>query len=179
MTDLPKSPTRITPAFGKQYIKRSLQECLTDRKFGQEDKEATVKFFERWEPQPACVFCGSRKVTRWDHLIAVSKFGLTALGNLVPACGTCDDSKGNRPFAEWMRGSAAKSPMSLGVPNVDQRVEHIESFIAHYETRPLPFEERLTAAELLEVQAIDLALEAVYARANQLIQNYRVRTGAA
>ena len=69
--DLPSSPTRITPAFGKQYIKRSLQECLTDRKFDQEDKEATVRFFERWERQPACVFCGGREVTRWDHLIAV------------------------------------------------------------------------------------------------------------
>ncbi len=178
---LPSRPTRITPAFGKQYLIRSFQECLSDRDprdFDREQMDETLDHFKQWEEQPACVFCGSTEVERWDHLIAVSRFGQTVLGNLAPACKRCDDSKGNRPHADWMRGSAKHSPASRDVPNVEERIRHVDAFMEKYGARPVPFEERLTGAELRELQALVAELDAVYKRANGLIEDFRQRTGA-
>ena len=179
---LPRRPTRITPAFGIQYVKRSLQECLSDRDardFGQRAMDETVGFVKQLEDQPACVYCGSRDVKRWDHVIAVSEFGQTALGNLVLACAACDDSKGSRPFDQWMRGAAAKSPTSRGVPDVEERVRRVRGFMELHSTRRADFEERLNEVELRELRDIHRVLDSVYSRANRLVDDYRKRTGAA
>ena len=64
---------------------------------------------------PECVFCGNREVKRWDHLVPVMKGGETVLGNMVPACARCDDSKQAFPFEEWMVSDAKWSPKSRGV----------------------------------------------------------------
>ena len=180
--ELPSRPTRITPAFGKQYMIRAFQECLSDGKpsdFGSSQMEETTHYFKRWEGQPACVYCGSPDVKRWDHLIAVSEFGLSRMGNLVLACARCDDSKGNRPYDEWMRGPAKYSPASRGdIPNVEARIRRIEGFVQRYGTRPVPLEERLSPSELREHEGIVRTLQSVYRRANRLVDNFRERTGA-
>ena len=60
----PRVPGRTTPAFGFSYIERSLKDCLGKRQFGQAEKNAVVEYFEKWEPQPSCAFCGSTQVAR-------------------------------------------------------------------------------------------------------------------
>ena len=52
-----------------------------------------------------CAYCGRtmRKcetLTR-DHLDSVSKGGKTEQGNIIPACNTCNCSKGNQEFKDW------------------------------------------------------------------------------
>ena len=53
-----------------------------------------------------CAYCGrttrkGERLTR-DHLVPVSLGGKTEQGNIVPACKTCNCSKGNKDFREWL-----------------------------------------------------------------------------
>lgn len=64
---------------------------------------------------PTCVYCGGPP-TEWDHLmpmVAGSRWTgyFTEIANLVPACGKCNQSRGSKPVAEWMRSSAVWAPM--------------------------------------------------------------------
>ncbi len=52
-----------------------------------------------------CAYCGGtvrkgQRLTR-DHLEPVSKGGRTIQSNIVPACGSCNSSKGAEDFKEW------------------------------------------------------------------------------
>lgn len=53
----------------------------------------------------ACFYCRADlgdKVT-WDHVVPVSRGGAHSVGNLVPACRSCNCSKNNRTITEWRR----------------------------------------------------------------------------
>ncbi len=44
-----------------------------------------------------CAYCGRKgKLLTQDHIIAVSKGGVTEIGNIVPACKSCNSSKGSK-----------------------------------------------------------------------------------
>lgn len=52
-----------------------------------------------------CAYCGGttrkgQRLTR-DHLEPISKGGRTVQSNIVPACATCNSSKGAEEFKEW------------------------------------------------------------------------------
>lgn len=52
-----------------------------------------------------CAYCGGtprkgQRLTR-DHLDAISNGGRTVQSNIVPACGTCNSSKGAEDFRDW------------------------------------------------------------------------------
>lgn len=51
----------------------------------------------------SCCYCGSEKTLEQDHLIALSKGGGYTRGNIVPACKSCNSSKGNKDFEIWYR----------------------------------------------------------------------------
>ncbi len=48
-----------------------------------------------------CAYCGGPGET-WDHIIPVRLGGETIPGNIVPACNSCNSSKGARPLSEWL-----------------------------------------------------------------------------
>ena len=53
-----------------------------------------------------CAYCGkseSDEILHIDHFIPVSKGGTHVLGNLVPACKTCNFSKRNHHPEEWYK----------------------------------------------------------------------------
>lgn len=65
----------------------------------QEWKETVIYF------GGCCAYCGrtmhkGERLTR-DHLEPVSLGGKTTQDNIVPACGSCNSSKGNREWREW------------------------------------------------------------------------------
>jgi 5-methylcytosine-specific restriction endonuclease McrA len=79
-----------------------------------------------------CAYCGD-KSSEWDHLrplvIKRRPTGfVTEIANLVPACGKCNQSKGNKPWREWMLGKADRSPTRRGLANVAERVARLEAF---------------------------------------------------
>ena len=73
-----------------------------------------LKILEQNEDDVRCVYCGDKK-TEWDHLhpLIINKKHtgyITEIANLVPACGKCNQSKGNSNWKDWMISNAEKSP---------------------------------------------------------------------
>lgn len=49
----------------------------------------------------ACAYCGSVRPLQKDHVIPLTRGGDHGEGNIVPACGSCNKSKGRRTVMEW------------------------------------------------------------------------------
>jgi len=49
----------------------------------------------------ACVYCGSCERITLDHVIPIHLGGSHSIGNLVPACGACNFSKGSKLLMVW------------------------------------------------------------------------------
>lgn len=50
-----------------------------------------------------CVYCGSRDMVQADHVIPVTRGGRHSIGNLVPACRSCNTSKNSKTITEWQK----------------------------------------------------------------------------
>jgi hypothetical protein len=80
-----------------------------------------------------CAYCGDR-MTEWDHLrpLVVKKRPtgyISEIANLVPACGKCNQSKGNSAWRKWMLSTTAeRSPTARGKPDVAQRMDRLEAY---------------------------------------------------
>ena len=48
-----------------------------------------------------CAYCGSKDNIEQEHIIAVNKSGKTSLGNIVPACRSCNASKKDNYLFDW------------------------------------------------------------------------------
>ena len=93
----------------------------------------------------SCAYCGDRH-TEWDHLrpLVVNKQPtgyISEIHNLVPACGKCNQSKGNKYWREWMFGPAELSPKRRGTPDLDQRADRLTAYEAWMPPTQLDFEE--------------------------------------
>ncbi len=88
-----------------------------------------------------CAYCGSA-ASEWDHLRPlVLKTGyISEIHNLVPACGKCNQSKGNKPWHAWITSTAKLSPKSRGVPDLIQRIEKLRKYEAWKEPTKVDFE---------------------------------------
>lgn len=52
--------------------------------------------------ESCCAYCGKRtSELHRDHVIPVARGGRHAVGNIVPACPSCNRSKGKRLIVEW------------------------------------------------------------------------------
>ena len=85
-----------------------------------------------------CAYCGDA-FTEWDHLrpLVVNRRPtgfVSEIANLVPACGKCNQSKGNQPWKSWMLGKAKGSPTGRkkveGLPDRVSRLEKYEQWRA-------------------------------------------------
>lgn len=68
-----------------------------------------------------CAYCGEsvdllvpRSLT-WDHFISISRGGPDCLGNIVPACGSCNSSKSDRDPLEWYKSQHFFNPKQWGL----------------------------------------------------------------
>ena len=82
-----------------------------------------------------CSYCGDN-YTEWDHLnpLIINKQPtgyISEIENLVPACGKCNQSKGNRKWKEWIIGSAKLSPKTRGVKDIELRIKRLEAYEAN------------------------------------------------
>lgn len=92
----------------------------------EDDLRRRLERFTASNAEPNCVYCGGRG-TDWDHLLApaengrLSGFG-SLLSNLVPACGTCNQSKGSKPWRTWLEGGSGGAASARGKPGHATRV---------------------------------------------------------
>jgi 5-methylcytosine-specific restriction endonuclease McrA len=62
--------------------------------------------FEQWGETKLhfdnkCAYCGKELPLVQEHFIALSKSGEYTINNIIPACMSCNNSKGNKDFFEW------------------------------------------------------------------------------
>jgi hypothetical protein len=79
-----------------------------------------------------CAFCGD-KSSEWDHLRPLvlnhrPTGYVSEIANLVPACGKCNQSKGNKAWRLWIVSNARLSPTGRKVANVADRIARLETY---------------------------------------------------
>lgn len=99
----------------------------------EEQIERALQILEIRPDDMTCAYCGDRS-TEWDHLnpLVSNKQPtgfISEIANLVPACGKCNQSKGNKPWRDWMVSTAMLSPKTKGVADIDRRL----ALLAEYE----------------------------------------------
>jgi hypothetical protein len=92
-----------------------------------------------------CAYCGD-KSTEWDHLrpLVVDQRPtgyISEIGNLVPACGKCNQSKGNKHWRVWMMSNALLSPNSRNISDIETRITCLENYEQWKMIEPLNFEQ--------------------------------------
>ena len=48
-----------------------------------------------------CAYCQSNSIEHWDHVLPIARGGCHSIGNLLPSCQSCNQSKGSRTIMEW------------------------------------------------------------------------------
>ena len=48
-----------------------------------------------------CAYCNATRKMTLDHVVPIFRGGSHSIGNLVPACGNCNFSKGKKLLMEW------------------------------------------------------------------------------
>jgi len=146
-----------------------LLEGIGRRKFGVEEMAKVAVFFG--EPV-RCVYCDGSEVERWDHLVPVVAGGETVLGNMVPSCAPCDDSKSKSDFATWLRAQVSRGRISA--KSGEERIARLHAYNEHFGYVPTELSSRLAAedaAQLTELRSRLLTLrrdvEAFLARVRQ------------
>ncbi len=79
-----------------------------------------------------CSYCG-QVATEWDHLrpLVVNKKPtgyISEIHNLVPSCGKCNQSKGNRYWKDWILSDAKLSPKTKEIPDLSERIKRLEEY---------------------------------------------------
>ncbi len=79
-----------------------------------------------------CAYCGN-VATEWDHLRPLVKDKkptgyISEIHNLVPSCGKCNQSKGNKEWKDWMRSTAKLSPTARGIKDIPERIKRLEAY---------------------------------------------------
>lgn len=62
--------------------------------------------YDQWEQimtyfNNECAYCGSNGTLEQEHFVPLSKLGNYDKYNIIPACRSCNSSKGNKNFEEW------------------------------------------------------------------------------
>ncbi len=91
-----------------------------------------------------CSYC-SDKASEWDHLrpLIVDKKPtgyISEIHNLVPSCGKCNQSKGNKNWKDWIVGPAKLSPKSRGIEGLENKIKNLKKFEKWKKVIPLDFE---------------------------------------
>lgn len=155
-----KAPTKITAARGLYMLQRAMKEHLLDREFRTDHLRQAAEYFERVGIR-GCIYCGSEHVERWDHLIPVRSGGATCLGNMVPACQPCDDSKGGKVYTDWLRGRAPRNPARDDPTILDGVVQRVQAYQRHFNyTPPADFLAALSAEQAAKFQHFSKVLAA-------------------
>lgn len=83
--------TDVIKSQRRRSLKKSLPSTLTDEQW----EEVKFHFNNR------CAYCNSDKPLAQDHFLSLSHGGFYEQSNIIPACKSCNSSKGAKPYSEW------------------------------------------------------------------------------
>lgn len=150
----------MTAARALYTLDRAMREQLLDRAFGTEQLLRASEYFQR-VGVPGCIYCSSLHVERWDHLASVQAGGSTVLGNMVPACQPCDDSKGSKDYRVWLSGSARCNPARDNPALREVIISRIDAYQTSFSyIPPTDFEAALTPEQRTQYSAFRVKLVA-------------------
>lgn len=89
---------RNTPAYTRAYVMRRRAKL----KNACSEKVTANDIRELYRTHPCCAYCGKRLNKRsrtLDHITPLSRGGIHALSNLIPACRPCNTKKGSKLLA--------------------------------------------------------------------------------
>lgn len=128
----PGGPRYRSPALGgaQNALVRYLLSNLPYEAFNQGDWEA-VKALDF---EGACAYCGETKKTTIDHAVPINRIhlGEHRLGNLVPACSSCNSKKSNTTYTEFLEAFHAGDP---GL--AQKRIRDLDAHAAKHGYRPI------------------------------------------
>lgn len=129
-----RMPTVQTPASRKSSVTNAFVNAVIPVLIPSVEQVAEALQILHIDPTDVrCAYCGDNS-TEWDHLrplvLQRRPTGyVSEIANLVPACGKCNQSKGNKPWREWMLGTKGKwSPTKRGIHDVDVRIQRLEAY---------------------------------------------------
>ncbi len=101
-----------------------------------------------------CAYCGD-KSTEWDHLNPLVKDKkptgyISEIENLVPCCGKCNQSKGNKQWRTWIVSEAKLSPKTKGIPDLDRRIDLLTKYEDRNRATRYDFEEIVDSSKWQE-----------------------------
>lgn len=90
-----------------------------------------------------CAYCGDL-ASEWDHLrpLVVGRRPtgfISEICNLVPSCGKCNQSKGNKNWEKWMLSDAPRAPAQRGIANLQVRVDRLRAYERWRPVEPIDF----------------------------------------
>lgn len=149
-------------------VQRGLRELYTEHTLNEEEwNEIIVHFGNK------CSYCNvedtgnSRTGIIPDHLIPAANNGDYILGNIIPACQDCNDTRGKKDWKEYIIKYFPK--------NSDERVLKIERYITQFNYEPAIPEKRLENDEYQEYQSILNEWESLLKRATELRSKIQYR----
>lgn len=112
-----------------------------------DEVRGAIEILEMDEHDVRCAYCGDPS-TEWDHLrplvLNQRPTGFVSeIANLVPACGKCNQSKGNKDWRSWMLGPAERSPASRGIRDIADRIRRLETYMHRLTPRHIDFKKTL------------------------------------
>jgi len=54
-----------------------------------------------WGESPMCIYCKTKPMEHWDHIVALANGGVDATWNYAPACASCNTSKNAKDVVDW------------------------------------------------------------------------------
>ena len=102
------------------------------RKPSEEEILSALKKLDLKKDKMECIYCGG-EYSEWDHLRPLVENGkptgyITEIQNLVPACGKCNQSKGNKYWKDWINSDAKQSPKSKNISDLTRRIEKLVEY---------------------------------------------------
>ena len=97
-----------------------------------DEVEKALKILEMTHQSFQCAYCGA-VASEWDHLRPLVKDKkptgyISQIHNLVPSCGKCNQSKGNKEWKKWMLSTAQLSPTARRIKDVAERIRRLEDY---------------------------------------------------
>ena len=146
------------------HVSRGLREIVAPRQtMSTANWKSILSHFEG-----ACAYCGSLQTQEnrgivADHVIPATSHGEFVLGNIIPACQTCNDSRGNKCWKEFIK--------SKSISDLEARISKIEQhLLANPYVAPIP-ESVLTAEELRTYNEILRGWEEIHRKAKELYKS--------